>query len=785
VLVAEDNAISLHILYGLLAQNGYDVIRVGDGTQALEILESDSAPPLAVLDWSMPGFTGPEICRRVKQSGRPQRTHIILLAASDQENAIDRHEAAADDYLMKPVDSRELRARLQVGARIMAERALRESEERFRRAFECTAVGLALIDSSRRWLLVNPAFCDFVGYTREELIGSNFLETTYAEDRDRSAANFQQLAERKTKTYSYEKRYRHKQGHVVWASVTVSPLPDTNETAANFVCHIQDITRRKQAEEALRRSEALAHAITENVEDLIAIIDFGRKYVYASPSHLTALGYSPEELVGRDIFDVIHPDDQKKVQRATTGVMGSGQAHGLNLRLRCKGGGWKHIESRGTVIRNGQGAGDALVVVSRLVDERMAAEAALAAAHTETEAFLQAVPSILIGLDSQACITRWNRMAGKTFGASEDAVRGHTLCDCGIKWLRFDMAAETRRWLRAPSVCQYNDLAYEKDNKIRFVSLRVHLVNVAQDGQPGFIITGADITARKCLEEQLRQAQKLEAVGQLAAGVAHEINTPTQYVSDNTRFFKDSWTDIANVLASAQLIRNEAETGSVQPQTLAAFDAASRDADLDYLVAEIPKAIDHALEGLDRVARIVRAMKEFSHPGVQEKRPIDVNRAIETTLTVARNEWKYVADAVTQFDPELPLVPGLRGELNQAFLNLILNAAHAIADVVGSTTQKGTITISTSRRGDWAQIVISDTGTGIPENIRSRIFEPFFTTKPVGKGTGQGLTLAHSVIVKQHQGRIWFESVMGKGTSFFIQLPLSVDEANDKASAIC
>ena len=568
----------------------------------------------------------------------------------------------------------------------------------------------------------------------------------------------------------------------VWRSL-VSPLRDTNGLPPSFPTSrtLPGASRPKR----LCRGARPFRAITESAEDLIAIIDAGHKYVYASPSHLSALGYAPEELMGKDVFDLIHPGDWEAVARSVAEKLATGKSHGhgTSLRLRHKGGGWRHVESRSAVIRNAQGTADALVAVSRPIDERMAAEAALAAAHTETEAFLQAIPSILIGLDSQACITRWNRMAGKTFGVSEDAVRGHSLCDCGIKWLRFDMAAETRRWLRAPTVCQYDELAYERDNKIRFVSLRVHLVNVAQDGQPGFIITGADITARKCLEEQLRQAQKLEAVGQLAAGVAHEINTPTQYVSDNTRFFKDSWTDIANVLSSAQLLRNEAETGFVQPQTLAAFDAASRDADLDYLVAEIPKAIDHALEGLDRVARIVRAMKEFSHPGVQEKRPIDVNKAIETTLTVARNEWKYVAEVVTQFDPELPLVPGLRGELNQALLNLILNAAHAIADVVGSTTQKGTITISTSRQGNWAQIVISDTGTGIPESIRSRIFEPFFTTKPVGKGTGQGLTLAHAVVVKQHQGRIWFESSVGKGTSFFMQLPLE-DEADDKVSAL-
>jgi signal transduction histidine kinase len=196
-------------------------------------------------------------------------------------------------------------------------------------------------------------------------------------------------------------------------------------------------------------------------------------------------------------------------------------------------------------------------------------------------------------------------------------------------------------------------------------------------------------------------------------------------------------------------------------------------ADTDYLLKEIPHAIDQSLEGLERVAKIVRAMKEFSHPGSEEKRAVDINKAIETTVTVARNEWKYVADVVTQLDSCLPLVPCLGGEFNQVILNLIINAAHAIAGVVGDGSKgKGKITISTRRDGPWVQIAIQDTGTGIPPEIQSRIFEPFFTTKPVGKGTGQGLALAHSAIVNRHQGRIWFESEPGQGTTFFIKLPV-------------
>jgi signal transduction histidine kinase len=194
---------------------------------------------------------------------------------------------------------------------------------------------------------------------------------------------------------------------------------------------------------------------------------------------------------------------------------------------------------------------------------------------------------------------------------------------------------------------------------------------------------------------------------------------------------------------------------------------------LEYLLAEIPKAISQSADGIDRVATIVRAMKEFAHPGSAEKAAVNLNKAIESTVTVARNEWKYVADLHTTLDPTLPPVPCLVGEFNQVVLNMIVNATHAIADAVKGTGGKGTITIGTRRAGDFVEVCIADTGMGIPESIRHRIFDPFFTTKEVGKGTGQGLAIARSVVVDKHGGTIAVESQVGTGTTFIIRLPLT------------
>jgi PAS domain S-box-containing protein len=305
-----------------------------------------------------------------------------------------------------------------------------------------------------------------------------------------------------------------------------------------------------------------------------------------------------------------------------------------------------------------------------------------------------------------------------------------------------------------------------------------------EEAEPaGLILNSRDITERKQLEAQLAFAQKMESIGQLAAGIAHEINTPAQYVGDNTRFLQDAFADLHKVLRSYAELLNESKANTVTPHRLAAVETLAAAVDIEYLVTEIPRAIEQSLQGIDRISKIVRAMKEFSHPGTEEKVEIDLNHAIETTITVARNEWKYVAEMVTDFDPALPLVRGLPGELNQVILNLIVNAAHAITDVVsGGTNGKGTITVGTRGSGDWVEIRISDTGTGIPEAIRTKIFDPFFTTKGVGKGTGQGLAIAHSVIVDKHSGTITYETERGKGTTFIIRLPLIVCASQQEAT---
>ncbi len=278
---------------------------------------------------------------------------------------------------------------------------------------------------------------------------------------------------------------------------------------------------------------------------------------------------------------------------------------------------------------------------------------------------------------------------------------------------------------------------------------------------------------REIIELQLRQSQKLESVGQLASGIAHEINTPIQYVGDNLRFIQDSFANLKKLVFGYEKMFAGIPAGALEPGLLAVIEKARKETDFSYLAAEIPTAIQQSLDGVQRVADIVRAMKEFSHPGGKEKIETDINHAIQTTITVTRNEWKYVADVVTELAPDLPKIPCFPDEFNQVILNLLINAAQAIGDVVNKSGGKGMIRVVTRLDGAWVEIRIADTGAGIPEEIRHRIFDLFFTTKEVGKGTGQGLALARSVIVKKHGGELTFESSVGQGTTFVIRLPVS------------
>jgi len=280
-----------------------------------------------------------------------------------------------------------------------------------------------------------------------------------------------------------------------------------------------------------------------------------------------------------------------------------------------------------------------------------------------------------------------------------------------------------------------------------------------------------EVTERHKMELELRHAQKLEVVGQLAAGIAHEINTPTQFLGDNIQFLKEAFDGLVRLSKECHAAVVQLGQAAENQPIFDGLRMIEHEIDLGYITENAPIAFERCIDGVSRIALIVRSMKEFAHNDQREQGAADINRALKATLVIARNEYKYVADVATEF-AELPPVVCHLGDLNQVFLNLIVNAAHAVGDKVGRSGDKGEIRIKTAISGDQVRIDISDSGTGISDSARQHLFEPFFTTKEIGRGTGQGLAISRAIVCERHGGSITFESQLGIGTTFTLLIPV-------------
>jgi two-component system NtrC family sensor kinase len=391
---------------------------------------------------------------------------------------------------------------------------------------------------------------------------------------------------------------------------------------------------------------------------------------------------------------------------------------------------------------------------------------ALAHERNVLRTMIDLMPVFIYAKDAQSRFTACNELVAVRMGATPEELIGKTDFDFFPREMAQKFYDDEQNLLKSgKAVINCEELAFDKTRGMDRVILTSKVALRDAHGNPtGIVGTGYDITERKATEERLASIDRHESIGRLAAGVAHEINTPIQYLSDSVCFVREG---VQELLEYIDTLR----AGMPQPAPV--------DENVEELRKDLPPALSRMAEGLARIAEIVRSMKDFSRADQEAISEVDLNAAIRSTLVVARSEYKTVADVETQFG-DLPKIICHGGQINQVILNLVVNAAHAIADVVRNTHQRGKITVRTRADDDGVVVEIEDTGSGIPENIRGRIFDPFFTTKEVGRGSGQGLTISRNVIVKGHKGRLDFTTEVGKGSTFVVHLPLNgVDGATD------
>lgn len=417
---------------------------------------------------------------------------------------------------------------------------------------------------------------------------------------------------------------------------------------------------------------------------------------------------------------------------------------------------------------------------------------------------LDAATSHFLILDARkpgAPIVYVNRALARDHGYEPDELVGKSVGALTLQYKSEEEREQLRRAIEAGQTVRVEAEAVRRNGSCFWVGFyTAPLRNIAGE-ITHYVVVGADITARLeaerrkkelqgQLSEEMRErermaielqlAHKFQSVGRLAAGLAHEINTPIQYVADSVYFLRSAFEDLAKLFKTCRDAVCSPPAGARDESAVRTIADIETTIDFEFLKLEVPRAFERTLEGANRVASVVRAMKEFAHPDASEHGPADLNRALQTTLEVARSEYKYVATVVTQLD-ELPSVICNVGELNQVFLNLIVNAAHAIEDA-GRDASDGRITITTAVGGDYAEVVIGDNGCGIAEENLDKMFDPFFTTKEVGRGTGQGLVIARSIVIDRHGGDIKVHSELGAGTRFILRLPIAGRNARKAAA---
>lgn len=690
----------------------------------------------------------------------------------------------------------------------ITEEELRESREQYRSVVENLREGVFQTDNRSRIVFLNPAWSVISGHSIEEGMGQSIIDFIHPEDRDQCRAMLSRLLKRETPFWRQQTRFDVDDGSYRVVEIFASPILDaagrvrgTTGTLNDVTEHIHFLNKLQEAKEAAEAAfEEKSEELRAEHQQLLDIIEFlpDATFVVNRDKEIIAWNKAMEKMTGVPKERVLGQGDYLYAMPffgRKTPVLIDNLISDVELDYE-----YEYLERKGNTVftevfaprlREGHGAylwgtasllinskGDLVGAIQSIRDitERKAAEEAQAAEKERLAVTLSSIGDGVISTDTSQRILLMNKAA--------EEITGWTIAEAEGRFLNEILFLQEQAGGSFSTGALEGASGWENPPDHRILEARdgvrkIITENKSQIMDPngrllGYVLVLRDITEQNKLEARLAFSQKMEAIGQLAAGIAHEINTPLQYVGDNTVFLQNAFRDLCPAALLCQQIAG-GENGNYGLQEL--IERAreiDNTLDIGYLVDEIPEAIAQSLDGLSRVSQIVLAMKDFSHPGKNEKTYADLNQAIQGTVVISRNEWKYIADMETELLPDLPLVNCVVDEINQVILNMIVNSSHAIADKsLLSPGGKGIIGIKTSCSGGEVHILISDTGAGIPAAILDKIYDPFFTTKEVGRGTGQGLALAHDIIVNKHNGRLHVESHTGVGTTFTISLPIN------------
>lgn len=551
-------------------------------------------------------------------------------------------------------------------------------------------------------------------------------------------------------------------------------ISNTLNAVLNLHFQIQGQTERlKQLGHEKSATEQLMQDIMDNSPAVIYVKSIDGRFTFVNQEYLNLFHLQREDIIDKTLRDVFPKKIADQMRSSDLEVQESKKPLKYEEIAPHDDGPHNYISIKFPLFDEA-GILYAVGGVSTDITERFHIEESLGISQQRLLLHREQSPVGVIEWDTNFEFLDWNPAAQRIFGFKREEVLGHHITERILPESAREAVDKVWSDLLAKRGGTYslNENITKDERTILCEWHNTPLVD--HDGNViGVTSLVEDVTDRQKNEDSLRQTQKLESLGQLSAGIAHEINTPLQFVSDNISYLSNAITSIDPVLQEVHNLLEKVKSSETLPQAsdFERLEKLYETADIDFLLKEFSLAVAQSKGGMERIKRIVLAMKEFSHPG-KERVAVDINEVISNTLIVASSELKDIAELVTDFDKDLPKVFCIPSAISQVILNIVVNAAHAIAGA-GENWGMDKITLSTAVDDDQVIIKIADSGPGMPEDVRNKIFDPFFTTKRVGKGTGQGLSIAHKIICEQHNGNLSVDSKLGEGSCFTISLPLT------------